>query len=131
MEDVFKIIGSLIVLSLVLSFAFNLIDSFITYSRIKEFSNTLESFSLTMHSLKALGSYGSFKKFDLIIPQGYSLFFNNYSNVLEIHGLEEFNLTFNTKVLYSLNLSNGVHEINLYFGPIIFSELKNETVVFV
>lgn len=130
MEDLLKITTVLIVLTLVLSYAFNLLNSFITYSRIKGFSNDLVYFSDSMSALKNIGSKGSFNHVKINIPEGYSLFFNNVSDVLEIHGLEEFNLTINNDVLYSLNLSKGIHEIQLYYGSLSFTDLKNETVVF-
>lgn len=130
MDSSLKLVGTLIVLTIVLASGFNLINSFQSYTSVKVLSNDLNNLGTVMKSLKDIGGYGSWRQVSLSIPTGYCLYFNNESNNLEVHGLEEFNITINSDVLYSLNLSNGDHALQLYYGDIQFADLKDLTVVF-
>lgn len=130
MESSLKLVGTLIILTLVLGIAFNLINSFQQYSIIHSLANDLNNLGIVMKSLKEISDYDSWRKVVLTVPSNYTLFFNNLTNNLEVHGSKEFNITVNNNILYALNLSSGVHQIQLYYGPIQFSELKNQTLVF-
>ena len=131
MESSLKLVGTLIILTMVLAISFNLLNSYQQYSTIHSLANDLNNLGTVMKSLKEMSDYGSWRKVSIAIPSNYSLFFNNLTNNLEVSGTEEFNITVNNNIIYSLNLSNGLHEIQLYYGPIKYSELKNNTLVFI
>ncbi|MBD3311852.1 hypothetical protein GF352_00095 [archaeon] len=130
MDSSLKITGMLIVLTIVLVTSFNLLESFQAYSSVKLLANDLDNLGSVMKSLKEVSGEGSWRRLSLSVPRGYSLFFNNLTNELEVHGLEEFNISINSNVYYNLNLSKGCHQLQLYHGELAFSDLKNNTVVF-
>jgi len=130
MDTPFKLLGMLIVLTMILVSAFNLINTFQQYSTIRLLASDLDNLGNVMKSLKEISDTGSWRTVNLKVPENYSLFFNNLTDNLEVHGSEEFNITVNNDLLYSLNISVGNHAIQLYYGEIPFENLKNETVVF-
>lgn len=130
MDSSLKITGMLIVLTIILVTSFNLLDSFQAYTSVKLLANDLDNLGSVMKSLKEVSGEGSWRQLSLSVPSGYSLYFNNLTDELEVHGLEEFNITINRDIHYELNLSEGDHRLQLYHGELAFSELKNNTVVF-
>jgi len=130
MDTPFKLLGMLIVLTMILVSAFNLINIFSQYSTIRLLASDLENLGSVMKSLKEVSDAGSWRMVNLKVPEDYSLFFNNLTDNLEVHGSEEYNITVNNDLLYSLNVPEGNHMIQLYYGQIPFDNLKNETVVF-
>jgi hypothetical protein len=130
MESSLKLAGTLIVLTIILVNAFNLVNAFQQYLTIKTLANDWNNIGILMKSLKEMSDYGSWRKASITIPNNYSLLFNNETNKLEVHGSEEFNITINSKIIYSLNLSSGSYQLQLYYGLINHDELKNETLVF-
>jgi len=130
MDTPFKLLGMLIVLTMILVSVFNLINTFQQYSTIRLLASDLDNLGNVMKSLKEISDSGSWRTVNLKVPEDYSLFFNNLTDNLEVHGSEEFNITVNNDLLYSLNISKGNHAIQLYYGQIPFEDLKNETVVF-
>ena len=130
MDTSLKIVGMLIVLTTVLVTGFNLLNTFQDYTTVRVMANDISNLGEVMKLLKDVSGSGSWQQVSVTVPSGYSLYFNNESENLEVHGLEEFNISINSDVLYSLNLSNGNHLIQLYYGEIDYSELKDETVVF-
>ena len=130
MDTPFKLLGMLIVLTMILVSAFNLINTFSQYSTIKLLASDLDNLGSVMKSLKEISDTGSWRTINLKIPENYTLYFNNQTDNLEVHGSEEFNITVNNDLLYSLNISEGNHALQLYYGQLPFEDLKNETVVF-
>jgi len=130
METTLKLVGTLIVLTIILVTSFNLVNTFNHYTSIKVLASDLENLNLVMKSLKETSSQGSWQQVNLLIPKGYTLFFNNETENLEVIGEEEFNISVNNDLLYEVNLSAGAHQLQLYYGQLSFNDLKNETLVF-
>ena len=130
MDTSLKLTGTLIVLSITLVTAFNLINSFNNHATIKLLANDLNNLGNAMKTLKDTSDQGSWQEVTITIPSNYQLLFNNETNKLEVHGAEEFNITLNHNITYQLNLSSGSHKVQLYYGPLSFNELKNETINF-
>jgi len=130
MDSSLKIAGTLIVLTIVLTTAFNLINSFTNYSKVKLLASDLNNIGNVMKTLKDTSDQGSWRKVSITIPTGYHLLFNNISDTLEIRGKEEFDIEVNNDILYSFNINSGTHEVQLYYGHINHDQLKNETLAF-
>lgn len=130
MDSSLKITGMIIVLTMVLATGFNLLDSFQSHSSVRILAGDLANLGGVMKSLRKVSGEGSWQQLSLNVPAGYSLYFNNVSDELEVHGVEEFNISINSDIYYGLNLSPGSHRLQLYYGDPGFSELKSNTVAF-
>lgn len=130
MEQSLKLLGSLLVLTIILTTSFSLINQFNQYVSVRLLASDLENMGQVMKSLRDVSGLNSWRFIKLKVPINYTLFFNNHTNTLEIGGAESFNISLNNNLLYSLNLCSGSHLIQLYHGSISYDELKNETVVF-
>jgi len=130
MDSALKLICTLIILTIVVTYSTGLISSFTGYATVRLLSNDINNIGEVMRSLRELGSTGSWRQVSINVPDNYTLFFNNVSDSLDVSGAETLSVAFNSDVLYELNLSSGTHLVQLYYGALAFNDVKNETVVF-
>ncbi len=130
MDSVLKLVISLIVLTIVLNTSIHLLDLFHHYVAVRTFAGDIKTLGSTMKSLRSIGNNGSWQMVTINIPLNYSLFFNNVSDKLEVHGSEEYEINSSFDFIYALNLSSGIHHVQVYYGMLPFDKLENETVMF-
>ncbi|HLE06977.1 MAG TPA: hypothetical protein VI790_06490 [Candidatus Nanoarchaeia archaeon] len=128
MESGFKVTGVLIVLTIVITYSFSLIDGFINYSATKGFADDITSIKSLVDSLKSISSEGSFDELTVSVPTGYYLLFDNVSDKLEISGIESLSVDLGANIIYLLNLSPGVYSLQFYYGNAFFNESKKMVV---
>ncbi len=130
MDTALKLVGTIIVLTIVLNTSLNLIKTYNHYNNIRVLADEINNMIRTMNTLKTISSEGSWEQTIINIPTNYSLYFNNQTSKLEVHGEEEYEITLNNTIKYNLNLTTGQHTIQLYYGQLKYDELKNNTLVF-
>ncbi len=130
MEDILKLVITLIVLTITLNTVLPLLKSFNHYTAVRSFATDLKTIGETMGNLKLVANNGSWQMVTIKVPANYSVYFNNVTDKVEIHGEEELVINTSVDFIYGLNLSSGLHRVQLYYGELPFSELKNETVMF-
>lgn len=128
MESGFKITGVLIVLTIVITYSFSLVDDFISYSVTKGFAGDITDIKSLVDSLKSVSSEGSFDELVIRVPTGYYLFFDNVSDKLEVSGVESVSVDLGVDIIYLLNLSPGVYSLQFYYGNAFFNESKKMVV---
>ncbi len=130
MEQIFKIVTSVILIIMLVNLAVPLINNYSHYTKINSFANDIKTMIKKMDSLASINSYGSFLRTKINVPQGYELVFNNYTDELMISGAEVFNMSLKRDLLNYLELGPGTHEIELYYGNLSYDELKERLVTF-
>ena len=127
--ETFKLVGILIVLTLVVFYSFQLINQFISYYKIKSFATDIENILKIMKLLSI--SDGGWKVAYLKVPLNYTLSFDNQTNQIVVSGAEDLSINLEYNILYNLTLEPGTYKLEIYYGNLSYDELKSNMVVFI
>lgn len=110
----FSFLVSLIVLGVVLSAGFVLIDSLSSFNSKSSFFNGLLGLRERIDFLKT-GDPGSFSRFDLVVPTGYSVIFSGAS-ISFVNGSVKNNLGVRAVFIEPLTLGSGGYDLLLCYS---------------